>query len=53
MWFTALKVDVIATFQEQPKEFAISVVSMHDLTALQKMYFVAKVAACREKAYSR
>jgi Transposase DDE domain len=39
MWFTGLKVHVIATFQGQPKEFAISAASMHDLTALQKMYF--------------
>lgn len=38
MWFTGLKVHVIATFQGQPKEFAISAGSMHDLTALQKMY---------------
>jgi Transposase DDE domain. len=39
MWFTGLKVHIIATFQGQPKEFAISAASMHDLTALQKMYF--------------
>lgn len=38
MWFTGLKVHVIATFRGQPKEFAISAGSMHDLTALQKMY---------------
>lgn len=38
MWFTGLKVHVIATFKGQPKEFAISHGSMHDLTALQKMY---------------
>jgi hypothetical protein len=38
MWFTGLKVHVIATFQGQPKEFAISAASTHDLTALQNMY---------------
>jgi hypothetical protein len=38
MWFTGLKVHVIATFQGQPQEFAISAGSMHDLTAFQKMY---------------
>jgi len=38
MWFTGLKVHVIATLQGQPKEFAISSGSMHDLKALQKMY---------------
>ena len=38
MWFTGLKVHVIATSQGQPQEFAISTGSMHDLPALQKMY---------------
>jgi hypothetical protein len=38
MWFTGLKVHVIATFRGQPKEFGISAGSMHDLTALQQMY---------------
>lgn len=38
MWFTGLKVYVIATSKGQPKEFAISAGSMHDLTALQRMY---------------
>jgi hypothetical protein len=38
MWFTGVKVYVIATFKGQPKEFAISTGSMHDLTALQQMY---------------
>ncbi len=38
MWFTGLKVHVIAPLQGQPKEFAISAGSMHDLKALQKMY---------------
>lgn len=38
MWFTGLKVHVIATHQGQPKEFIISTGSMHDLAALQKMY---------------
>jgi len=38
MWFTGLKVHIIATFKGQPKEFAISAGSMHDLTALQQMY---------------
>ena len=38
MWFTGLKVHVIATLQGQPQEFAISTGSMHDLAALRKMY---------------
>jgi hypothetical protein len=37
-WFTGLKVHIIATFRGQPKEFAISAGSVHDLKALQKMY---------------
>lgn len=38
MWFTGLKIHVIATSHGQPQEFAISTGSMHDLAALQKMY---------------
>ncbi len=38
MWFTGLKVHVLATLQGQPKEFIISSASMHDLKAFQKMY---------------
>lgn len=38
MWFTGLKVHVLATFHGQPKEFFISTASTHDLKAFQKMY---------------
>ncbi len=37
-WFTGLKVHVIATFRGQPREFAISAGSSHDLSVLKKMY---------------
>jgi hypothetical protein len=38
MWFTGLKVHVLATLQGQPKEFLVSSASMHDLKAFKKMY---------------
>lgn len=55
MWFTGLKVHVITTFQGQPKEFTISAGSMHDLTALQKMYLGTLPRGstmCADKAYT-
>lgn len=41
MWFTGLKVHVLATLQGQPKEFMVSTASMHDLKAFQNMYLGA------------
>jgi hypothetical protein len=41
MWFTGLKVHVLATFRGQPQEFFISPASTHDLKAFQKMYLGA------------
>jgi hypothetical protein len=37
-WFTGLKVHIIATIQGQPTAFAMTAGSVHDLTALKKMY---------------
>lgn len=37
-WFTGLKVHIIATMQGQPKTFVMTAGSVHDLTALKKMY---------------
>jgi hypothetical protein len=38
VWFTGLKVHILATFRGQPKEFLISAASVHDLKALEKIY---------------
>lgn len=37
-WFTGLKVHIIASFQGLPKIFMVTPASVHDLTALKKMY---------------
>jgi hypothetical protein len=37
-WFTGLKVHIISTLQGQPKMFAMTPGSVHDLTALKKIY---------------
>lgn len=55
MWFTGLKVHVLATFEGQPREFSISPASMHDLKAFQKMYLGTlpkRSAIFGDKAYT-
>ncbi len=37
-WFTGLKVHILTTYREHPKEFLITPGLIHDLTAFQKMY---------------